>query len=85
MKLHAMDCNLSDFKATICYILFTTGYTLNNWKSIINTMIEKKSKGNKVKDIRIINLLEVDFNFNNKILARITIDYVESNQLLPEE
>ena len=32
-------------------------------------MIEKKGKGYKVSDLHIINLMEVDFNFNNKVIV----------------
>ena len=85
MKVCAIDHNLSDFEATICYIPFTTSYTPNDQKSTINTIIEKKGKGNKVKDLRMINLLEVDFNFNNKIRTRMTMDCIKSNQLLLED
>ena len=48
-------------------------------------MIEKKGKGNLVKDLRIINLIEADFNFNNKIMARMVMQYIEDNKLIPQE
>ena len=48
-------------------------------------MVEKKGKGNLVKDSYAINLIEVDFNFNNKILARLTIDCAERNSLILKE
>ena len=38
-----------------------------------------------VQDLRTINLMEADFNFNNKVLAKITIEYAEKNNLLPLE
>ena len=48
-------------------------------------MIKKKGKGYKVTDVRTINLIEVNFNFNNKIIARNILNYVEKNHLLPIE
>jgi len=45
-------------------------------------MIKKKGKGCKVMDLQIINLIEVDFNFNNKIMAKEILTYVEKNCLL---
>ena len=52
---------------------------------MINIMIEKKEKGDNVKDLRIINLMEVDFNYSNKLLARETMKCTELNRLLPQE
>ena len=46
-------------------------------------MIEKKGKGCKVTDLKTINLIEIDFNFNNKIMARNILNYPEKNHLLP--
>ena len=48
-------------------------------------MIEKKGKGNLVKDLKIINLMEADFNFNNKVIARLTMIFTKENGLLPAE
>ena len=48
-------------------------------------MIKKKSKGCIVSDLRTINLIEVDFNFNNKIIARDVLRYADDNELLPKE
>ena len=48
-------------------------------------MIEKKGKGNRVEDLCTIDLLEVDYNFNNKILAKMIIECIEYNKLIPEE
>jgi hypothetical protein len=48
-------------------------------------MIEKKGKGNRVGDLRIINLMEVDFNFNNKVIAKELLHCIEHNKLLPDE
>ena len=48
-------------------------------------MIEKKGKGCKVSDLHTINLIEADFNFNSKVIARDILNYLEVNQLLPIE
>ena len=48
-------------------------------------MIEKKGKGNRVGDLRIINLMEADFNFNNKMIAKDILYYTKKNNLLPKE
>jgi hypothetical protein len=48
-------------------------------------MIKKKGKKNLVLDLCIINLMEADFNFNNKILARNTMRYAEENHFIPKK
>jgi hypothetical protein len=48
-------------------------------------MIRKKGKGNPTSDLRIINLIEANFNFSNKIMTRMTMNYTEANNLIPKE
>ena len=48
-------------------------------------MIEKKGKGNQVGDLRTINLIKVNFNFNNKVMAKELLNCVEKNNLLPNK
>ena len=49
-------------------------------------MIEKKGKGNRFRDLRVLNLLEADFNSNNKVMAKTTLECAERNGiLLPEQ
>ena len=61
---------LSDFEATIPHIPYVIGHDPSEWKRLVSTMIEKKGKGNKVRDLRILNLLEANFNFNNKFMEK---------------
>ena len=76
---------LSDFKATMAHISFATGYTPQDQKIAVNTMIAKKGKSNLVKDLRTINLMEANFNFNNKVVARLIMNCAEENKLLPDK
>ena len=48
-------------------------------------MIEKRGKGNLVSNLRTINLMEVDFNFNNKVISRALMYCAEKNHLIPME
>ena len=77
LKAIASSKLLSNFEATIYYIPYKIGYSPSDWKVAINTMIEKKGKGNQVSDLRIINLMKADFNFNNKTLAKEVLRYGE--------
>lgn len=45
----------------------------------------KKGKGNLVPDLRTINLLEADCNFNNKVMGKDVARCAEENHLLPKE
>ena len=85
MKTYSQSQALLDFEATIYHIPYRTGYSPKDWRVLINTMIEKKGKGNRVRDLRTINLIEVDFNFNNKIIAKELLTCMEQNNLLPNE
>ena len=66
----------------MAYIPFTIGYVPQDWKIAVNAMIAKKGKDNLVKDLQTINFMEADFNFNNKVMARLIINYAEENKLL---
>ena len=85
MKACTQSTALSNFEATIYHIPYSTGYSLLDWQTVVNTMIQKKRKGNKVTELRILNLMEVEFNFNNKVIARDLLFCAESNDLIPNE
>ena len=70
LKAYALDQELASFKTAICNIPYLTGYSPKDWCKVINIMIEKKGKRNLVQDLQTINLIEVEFNFNNKILVK---------------
>ena len=46
-------------------------------------MIKKKGKGNLIRDLRTINLMEANFNFINKVMARLIMNCAEYNKILP--
>ena len=85
MKAYAFSTALSNFEVIISHIPYSTGYSLQDWKTAINTIIEKKEKGNQVGNLRIINLIEADFNYNNKKIARDVLWCCENNKFLPRE
>ena len=79
VKAYAQSEALSSFEAVVYYIPNTIGYSPNDWKTVVNIMIEKKGKENQVGDLRTINLIEADFNFNNKIIAKEILLCTERN------
>ena len=38
-----------------------------------------------VKDLRTLNLMEAEFNFNNKVMAKKTLECAERNGILPPQ
>ena len=85
MKACAADPELADFEATMCHIPYSTGYSPEEWQCSVSVMIEKKGKGNLVDDLRTIQLMECDFNGNNKKLGKDVMTCAEANSLLPPE
>lgn len=85
MKASAKSDLLSDFEAALCSIPYATGHSPTQWKTTINTMIEKKGKSPLVQNLRTINLMEPEFNFLNKVMGREVARCAEENQLLPKE
>ena len=85
MKTCAMDKTLCDFEAALCHIPFTTSYSPDKWRTNVSVMIKKKEGIERVDKLRTIALLEVDFNFNNKLLGKTTLMHAEQNDLIAKE
>ena len=83
-KTHTKSLSLLDFESILEYVPFTIGYSLKVQKILINITIEKKGKRNLVKDLRMISLIEADFNLNND-LTNLTIECTKRNNLIPGE
>ena len=66
IKVCAQKKLLANFEATIYHIPYSIGYSPEDQQIAMNTMIKKKGKGNQVGNLRTINLIEANFNFNNK-------------------
>ena len=82
IKACAFSILLSNFKVIVYHIPYCTGYSLDNWKIAVNTMKEKKGKNNRIGNLRAINLIEADFNFNNKTMAKEILLCAKRNRLL---
>ena len=85
MKTVAMDQGLTNFESAISTIPFTTGYSPPKWQYGIMVMLQKKAKVELVDQMRTIVLTEADFNFNNKLLGRMTLQMAEEAKAIPKE
>ena len=45
LKAEVQSTFISDFEATMAHILYASGYYLLDWYQYVNTMLEKKGKG----------------------------------------
>ena len=55
------------------------------WQYGITVVIQKKIADDLITNLRTIVLTEADFNFNNKILGRTTLQHAERNNLIAKE
>ena len=85
MKACAEDDTLAAFEATMCHIPYTTGYSPSGWKKSVSVMLLKKGKGHHVDDLRTIQLMEAEFNANNKKIGRDVMRCAELNEEIPKE
>lgn len=85
MKACSQDKELADFEAAMSHIPYTTGYSPHQWRQSTSVMLLKKGKGDFVDDLRTIQLMECDFNGNNKKLGKEVMQCAEANNLLPKE
>lgn len=85
LKACATDNLLAEFEASLANVSYATGYVPVRWKKGVSVMIQKKALVDLITKLRTITLLEADFNFNNKVLGRTTLQHAERNNLFPNE
>ena len=86
LKACALDDALTTFESSIANVPFSTGYSPQQWQESVIVMIKKKANLNNITALRSVVLTEADFNFNNKILGRRTINHAEAIQdIAPEQ
>lgn len=85
LKACAQDKELANFEASSCHIPFNTGVSPEHWKKGKIVMIYKRAMVDLITKLRSIVLSEADFNFNTKILGKMTLEHAEKNDLIPKE
>ena len=61
------------------------GYSMLRWQRAIDVMIPKKANSKRVEKLRVICLMEADFNYMNKWMGKITMQRAESCQSIAAE
>jgi hypothetical protein len=69
--------------AVINYCLHT-GYTLERWKTIINTMIFKETGNFRIHQLRVIHIYEADFNLILAVKWRQLLHFADIQGLINE-
>jgi hypothetical protein len=84
-KAGARDSLIADFEATMAHIPYATGYSPKRWCHVIDYELLKKEGVFRPETFRTIQLLEPDFNQNNKLLGKETMVRAERNQTMAPE
>jgi hypothetical protein len=85
LKSCASDNFLSEYESCVSHIPFATGYSPLLWQYGVNVMIRKKAQVDLVTGLRTVVLTEADFNFNNKVLGKMTLNHAEMTGALAKE
>ena len=75
-----------DIDLKLLQMTILLGYSLVRWRSAVDVMIPKKADSKKAAQLRVICLMEPDFNFMNKWMGKITMKNAEeSTSIAPEQ
>ena len=85
LKSCAKDQFLSSFEASLAQIAFGSGTPAESWTTSVICMIKKKQQEEHISRLRSIVLTEADFNFNNKILGKLTLQVAEEKGAIAKE
>ena len=85
MKCVDKESNAAEIIFIMALLPLRTGYTPDQWRIGINSMIPKKIFDLRPEKLRLILLMDARFNHNNKLVGRMMMEYGESHHLLAKE
>ena len=74
---------LAECDAMVRQIPFSTGFVPAQWKHLMNFAIEKKPGEKRVTKMRTIQMMNSEFQSNNKRVGKAAMAYAERNNLIP--
>ena len=85
LKASSTDEFLVNFESSLSQISFSSGSVPDSWTNSVICMIKKKSQVEHISGLRSILLTEADFNFNNKLLGKTSMEIAEEKNLIAPE
>lgn len=85
LKACAEHPKLAEMEASFSHIPYMSGFSPSLWQYGVIVMIRKKANSDLLNHLRSVVLTEAEWNFNNKVLGKTTLEHAEKHNLLPKE
>ena len=76
---------MSEYLCVMMSLPFVYGFVNKRWLKMIDVMLEKKKGMRHIHMLRIIGLLEADFNTALKIYARRLMEKAKANRMIDKQ
>lgn len=83
-KAGVLSSLLAACDSVIRDIPWSTGFSPDQWKHLMNFAIEKKPGELRVKKMRTIQMMNSELQANNKKIGRMAMQFAETHHLIPE-